>query len=70
MEFDYAKIQAELDALSAGMINRAEFTEEQDFAIKHAYSTGRNKDEFARWYKNRYGWGCRETLTKRAKELL
>lgn len=68
-EYDYAAMQAELDELCPGIPSRAEYTEEMDFAIKHAYANGKNREAFSRWFKKRYGWGCRQTLNKRAGEL-
>lgn len=69
MEFDFAKIQAELESLNAGMPHKAEFNEEMDFAIMFAFENGKSRDEFAAWFKKKYGWGCRDTLNKRYKEL-
>ncbi len=69
MEFDYAAIQAELDALNVGVKSKAEFNEEMDFAVRFAYENGKNKSQFADWFKRKYGWGCRETLNKRYREL-
>lgn len=67
--FDFDKIQAELDALEAGVPKVAQFTDEMDRAIVYAFDQRRNKDAFALWFKKRYGWGCRETINKRYKLL-
>ncbi len=69
MTYDYAAIQAELDALNVGVKSKAEFNEEMDFAIRFAFENGKSRDEFAAWFKKKYGWGCRDTLNKRYREL-
>jgi len=67
--FDFAKIQAELDALEAGVPKVVQFTDEMDRAILYAYEQSRNKNAFALWFKKRYGWGCRDTINKRYRAL-
>jgi len=69
MTYDYAAIQAELDALNKGVAKNPTFTEEMDFSVRFAFENGKNKDEFVSWFKKRYGFGCRETLAKRYREL-
>ena len=63
-------ILAEIDALSdRGMKGRViRFSEEQDALLVHLMES-KVHTEVYRWWRKKFGWGSRDSLTKRYKEL-
>jgi len=65
-----SELEAELDSIIEPQIggNRARFTPEQDAIIKK-YWPVKKRPELVEWFKARYGFGSKQTLLRRYKEL-